>query len=66
MHIIGPRVARMRVTRSRPRLSREAHSAAKRSNVSLQQLLNSMDGLGTKDGIIVVATANDPTVLASR
>ena len=39
------------------------HTATKRSNVSLQQLLNSMDGLGTKDGIIVVATANDPTVL---
>jgi ATPase family protein associated with various cellular activities (AAA) len=38
-------------------------SPSKRSNVSLQQLLNSMDGLGTKDGIIVVATANDPTVL---
>lgn len=39
------------------------HSFGKRSNVSLQQLLNSMDGLGTKDGIIVVATANDPAAL---
>ncbi len=31
--------------------------------VSLQQLLNCLDGLDSPDGIVVVATANDPTVL---
>ena len=31
--------------------------------VSLQQLLNCLDGLDSQDGVVVVATANDPTVL---
>jgi SpoVK/Ycf46/Vps4 family AAA+-type ATPase len=31
--------------------------------VSFQTLLNCLDGVGTQDGVIVVATANDPTVL---
>jgi len=31
--------------------------------VSFQTLLNSLDGVGTRDGIIVVATANNPTCL---
>ena len=31
--------------------------------VSFQTLLNCLDGVGTRDGIIVVATANDPTCL---
>lgn len=34
-----------------------------RSNISLQQLLNSLDSIGTGDGIVVVATANEPTLL---
>lgn len=34
-----------------------------RSRISLQQLLNNLDGVGTGEGIIVVATANDPTIL---
>lgn len=32
-------------------------------NISLQQLLNSLDGVGTGEGIIVIATANEPTIL---
>ena len=32
-------------------------------NVSLQQLLNCLDGVDSEDGVIVIATANDPTVL---
>jgi ATP-dependent 26S proteasome regulatory subunit len=31
--------------------------------VSFQTLLNSLDGVGSQDGVIVVATANDPTCL---
>ncbi len=31
--------------------------------ISLQQLLNHLDGIGNQDGIIVVATANKPSVL---
>ncbi len=34
-----------------------------RCEVSLQQLLNCLDGVGTQDGVIVVATANEPTAL---
>lgn len=34
-----------------------------KSNISLQQLLNCLDGIATGDGIVVVATANDPTLL---
>jgi hypothetical protein len=36
-----------------------------RCKVSLQQLLNCLDGVDSQDGVIVVATANDPTVLDS-
>jgi hypothetical protein len=36
-----------------------------RCKVSLQQLLNCLDGIDSQDGVIVVATANDPTVLDS-
>jgi ATP-dependent 26S proteasome regulatory subunit len=31
--------------------------------VSFQTLLNCLDGMGSQDGVIVVATANDPTCL---
>lgn len=47
----------------------EAHAfprlpcSALRCKVSLQQLLNCLDGIDSQDGVIVVATANDPTVL---
>lgn len=34
-----------------------------RTNVNFQALLNCLDGLGTRDGVIVVATANEPTAL---
>jgi SpoVK/Ycf46/Vps4 family AAA+-type ATPase len=34
-----------------------------KSKVSLQQLLNCLDGIGTQDGVVVVATANEPTAL---
>lgn len=33
------------------------------SRVSLPQLLNCLDGLGTQEGVVVVATANDPSGL---
>jgi hypothetical protein len=36
-----------------------------KSRVSLQQLLNCLDGVGSGEGIIVVATANEPTILDS-
>jgi ATP-dependent 26S proteasome regulatory subunit len=36
-----------------------------KSRVSLQKLLNCLDGVGTGEGIIVVATANEPTILDS-
>jgi ATPase family associated with various cellular activities (AAA) len=36
-----------------------------KSRVSLQQLLNCLDGVGTGEGIIVVATANEQTILDS-
>jgi transitional endoplasmic reticulum ATPase len=31
--------------------------------ISFQTLLNCLDGVGSQDGVIVVATANDPTCL---
>jgi ATP-dependent 26S proteasome regulatory subunit len=34
-----------------------------RTHITLQQLLNGLDGLGTQDGIVVVATANNPNSL---
>jgi SpoVK/Ycf46/Vps4 family AAA+-type ATPase len=34
-----------------------------RSGISVQQLLNCLDGVATGEGIIVVATANEPAVL---
>jgi hypothetical protein len=40
-------------------------SSGVRCKVSLQQLLNCLDGIDSQDGVIVVATANDPTVLDS-
>jgi hypothetical protein len=36
-----------------------------KSNLSLQQLLNCLDGIGTGPGVVVVGTANDPTLLDS-
>jgi hypothetical protein len=33
------------------------------TKVSLSHLLNCLDGVGTQEGVIVVATANDPTTL---
>ena len=33
------------------------------TKVSLSHLLNCLDGLGTQEGVVVVATANDPTAL---
>jgi hypothetical protein len=38
-------------------------AAQPRSKISLYQLLNCLDGLATNDGVVVVATANDPTAL---
>jgi chaperone BCS1 len=40
-------------------------SSGVQCNVSLQQLLNCLDGIDSQNGVIVVATANDPTVLDS-
>lgn len=34
-----------------------------RCHISLHQLLNSLDGVASQEGVIVVATANDPTAL---
>ena len=34
-------------------------------DISFQTLLNCLDGVGTQEGVIVVATANDPTCLDS-
>jgi SpoVK/Ycf46/Vps4 family AAA+-type ATPase len=34
-----------------------------RTKVSLQQLLNCLDGVATGEGIVTVATANEPTIL---
>jgi ATP-dependent 26S proteasome regulatory subunit len=47
-------------------LDRAFPTAGKRTQertVSFQTLLNCLDGIGTQDGVIVVATANDPTCL---
>ena len=33
------------------------------TKVTLQHLLNCLDGLGSRDGVLVVGTANDPTVI---
>jgi len=35
------------------------------TKVSLSHLLDCLDGLGTQEGVVVVATANDPTLLDS-
>ena len=35
----------------------------KERSVSFQTLLNCLDGVGTQDGVITIATANDPTCL---
>ena len=42
---------------------KNADRANNRTKISLQHLLNCLDGLGSQDGVIVVATANDPTAL---
>jgi ATPase family associated with various cellular activities (AAA) len=34
-----------------------------KTHVSLQQLLNCLDGIGSAEGIVTIATANDPTAL---
>jgi SpoVK/Ycf46/Vps4 family AAA+-type ATPase len=34
-----------------------------RSSISVQPLLNCLDGVATGEGIIVVATANEPAIL---
>jgi ATPase family associated with various cellular activities (AAA) len=34
-----------------------------KSHISLQQLLNTLDGIASGEGIVVVATANEPTIL---
>lgn len=47
-------------------LDRAFHTEGERTQertVSLQTLLNCLDGVGTQDGVIVVATASDPTCL---
>lgn len=47
-------------------LDRAFPSEGKRTRertVSFQTLLNCLDGVGTQDGVVVVATANNPTVL---
>jgi hypothetical protein len=41
----------------------EGKRTQKRTAVSFQTLLNCLDGVGSQDGVIVVATANDPTCL---
>jgi hypothetical protein len=38
-------------------------SGESRTNISMQALLNALDGIGTGEGIVVVATANEPTLL---
>ncbi len=47
-------------------LDRAFPNEGKRTNersITFQTFLNCLDGVGTQDGIIVVATANDPTLL---
>jgi ATP-dependent 26S proteasome regulatory subunit len=39
------------------------HRPDKRTKITFQHLLNCLDGLGSQDGVIVVATANDPGAL---
>jgi hypothetical protein len=38
-------------------------SGSSRTNISFQQLLNTLDGIASGEGVIVVATANEPTLL---
>jgi SpoVK/Ycf46/Vps4 family AAA+-type ATPase len=38
-------------------------SGESKTNISLQQLLNTLDGIASGEGIIVVATANEPSLL---
>src|ERR1035437_2154678 len=40
-------------------------SSGARSQVSFQQLLNCLDGIGTQDRVVVVPTANEPTAPVS-
>jgi hypothetical protein len=39
------------------------HRPDNRTKITFQHLLNCLDGLGSQDGVIVVATANDPSAL---
>lgn len=38
-------------------------TGSSKSQISLQSLLNCLDGVATSEGIVVVATANEPTIL---
>lgn len=40
-----------------------AQQSSNRSAITISHLLNCLDGLGTRDGVVVVATANDPVNL---
>jgi hypothetical protein len=40
-----------------------ADPSSNRSAITISHLLNCLDGLGTRDGVVVVATANDPVDL---
>jgi hypothetical protein len=41
----------------------EEHDQRPSPSITLQHFLNCLDGIGTQDGLIVVATANDPSML---
>lgn len=43
----------------------QQRASGSEANVSLQHLLNCLDGAATQDGVVVVATANNPQVLDS-
>jgi ATP-dependent 26S proteasome regulatory subunit len=45
------------------RLYGKGAAGENRTHITLQHLLNCLDGLGSQEGVIVVAAANDPTAL---